>query len=398
MRERSIFTQAVHAGERGPPPDYVPAVTPIHHSVVYLYEDVSRLHQVLAGERTGYVYSRYGNPTTEALEQALAVLEDGDSAVAFASGMAAMQGALLAAGLRQGETVVAAGDLYGVTYTLLTEILAPFGVSTHFVEISRTDGVAAALEGERPRLLLVESMSNPLLTIADLPSLVEAAHRVGARVVVDNTFATPYLLRPLEHDADYVVHSLTKYLAGHDDVLGGAVVTREELVGGVRRVSQVLGANLGPNEAWLALRGLKTLAIRMRQHCENAARVASWLEGHPHVRRVFYPGLPSHPQHELAGRLFRRGAFGGMVAFELEAAAGEAAEAAVAVMQRLRLILPGTTLGCVHSLILHPARSSHRTLPPQMRAALGIGDGLLRLSVGIEEAEEIMGDLEQALA
>jgi len=395
MSSQSIFTQAVHAGERAPRPAYTPVVTPVHNSVVYLYDDVETLHQILAGERPGYVYSRYGNPTTEALEEAVAVLGGGDSAVAFASGMAAIHAALLATGLRTSDTVVAARDLYGVTYTLLAEVLPPLGVRTHFVEIAQTEQVIAALEKERPRLLILETMSNPLLVVPDLPALAEAAHRVGAQVLVDNTFATPYLLRPLQHGADYVIHSLTKYLAGHDDVLGGVVVTREEPAGGVRRMAQIVGAVLGPNEAWLAHRGLKTLALRMRQHCENAARVAAWLEEHPRVSRVYYPGRPSHPQHEVAARLFHPGAFGGMVSFEV---AEDTAEAAIAVMERLRLVLPGTTLGCIHSLVLHPARTSHRGLSPEQRAAWGIRDGLLRLSVGIEDAEEIIADLEQALA
>jgi cystathionine gamma-synthase/methionine-gamma-lyase len=390
----SIFTQSVHAGERGPRPDYTPAVTPIYNSVVYLYDEVEALHEILAGTRPGYVYSRYGNPTTAALEEAVALLEGGDAAVAFASGMAAIHAALLAAGLRTGDTVVAARDLYGVTHSLLNEVLAPLGVRTRLVEIACTEEVIAALEEERPRLLLLETMSNPLLLVPDLPALTAAAHRAGARVVIDNTFATPYLLRPLDHGADYVVHSLTKYLAGHDDVLGGVVVTAAELAPGVRRQAQVVGANLGPNEAWLAHRGLKTLALRMRVHCENAAQVATWLEQHPKVSRVYFPGLPSHPQHAVAERLFRPGGFGGMVSFDL--AAGTAA-AAIAFMQRLRLVLPGTTLGCIHSLVLYPARSSHRALTPEQRAAWGIGEALLRLSAGIEDVADIIGDLAQAL-
>ncbi len=394
MDPRSIFTQAVHAGERAPRPDYTPVVTPIYNSVVYLYDEVDTLHRILAGERPGYVYSRYGNPTTAALEEAVAVLEGGECAVAFASGMAALHAALLATGLRSGDTVVAARDLYGVTYALLSEILSPLGIHTRFVQIAQSEEVVAALEEERPRVLLLETMSNPLLVMPDLPLLAEAAHRVGAQVLVDNTFATPYLLRPLEHGADYVIHSLTKYLAGHDDVLGGIVVTRAEQAGPLRRQAQVVGAVLGPNEAWLAHRGLKTLALRMRAHCENAARVASWLAEHPRVRRVYYPGRPDHPQHAVAARLFRPGAFGGMVSFEL---AEGTAEAALAFMERLRLVLPGTTLGCIHSLVLYPARSSHRALTPEQRAAWGIGEGLVRLSVGIEDVEEIIADLEQAL-
>ncbi len=395
MSSRSIFTQAVHAGERGPRPDYTPVVAPIYNSVVYLYDDVEALHQILAGERPGYVYSRYANPTTEALEQAVAVLEGGDQGIAFSSGMAAIHAALLAAGLRAGDTIVAARDLYGVTYTLLSEVFTTLGIRTRFVEIARTEEVLEALEDERPRLLVLETMSNPLLVVPDLPVLASAAHRVGACVLVDNTFATPYLLRPLEHGADLVVHSLTKYLAGHDDVLGGVVVAREELAGEVRRLAQVIGAVLGPNEAWLAHRGLKTLALRMRAHCENAARVAAWLEDHTKVGPVYYPGLPSHPQHHVAARLFRPRSSGGMVSFEV--AAGTA-EAAISVIERLHLVLPGTTLGCIHSLVLHPARTSHRGLSPEQRAAWGIGEGLLRLSVGIEDVAEIIADLEQALA
>jgi cystathionine gamma-synthase/methionine-gamma-lyase len=290
--------------------------------------------------------------------------------------------------------VLAARDLYGVTHALLQESFAPLGVRTRLVEIARTAEVVAALQEERPRLLLLETISNPLLVVPDLPALAEAAHAAGARVVVDNTFATPYLLQPLQHGADLVVHSLTKYLAGHDDVLGGAVVPCAELAAPLRRQAQVVGAVLGPNEAWLAHRGIKTLALRMRAHCENAAEVAAWLERQPQVRRVHFPGLASHPQHELARRLFQHGGFGGMVSFDL--AAGTA-EAAIACMERLQLVLPGTTLGCIHSLVLYPARSSHRALTPEQRAAWGIGEGLLRLSVGIEDADEIIADLEQAL-
>jgi cystathionine gamma-synthase/methionine-gamma-lyase len=394
MRRHSIFTQSVHAGERAPRPSYTPVVTPIHNSVVYLYDDVDTLHRILAGSEPGYVYSRYANPTTAALEEAVAVLEAGAAATAFSSGMAAIHAALLASGLRAGDTIVAARDLYGITLSLLNTVLPPLGVTVRLVEIAQTEQVIAALETERPRLLLLETMSNPVLIVPELPELAAAAHRVGAAVLVDNTFATPYLLQPLEHGADYVIHSLTKYLAGHDDVLGGVVVTGAERAGEVRRMAQVVGAVLGPNEAWLAHRGLKTLGLRMRQHCASAARVASFLAEHPKVARVVYPGLASHPQHATAARLFRAGAFGGMVAFEV--AAGTAEEA-IALMERLELILPGTTLGCIHSLVLHPARASHRSLSSEERAAWGIGDGLLRLSVGIEDPDEIIADLAQAL-
>lgn len=395
MPFESIFTQSVHAGELGARPDYSPVVTPIHNSVVYLYDDVETLHEILAGEKPGYVYTRYANPTNEALEKAVSVLEGGEGAVSFASGMAAIHAALLAAGLRAGDKVVAARDLYGVTYSLLKDLLTPLGVQTEFVEIAKTDEVVKALGEHKPRLLIMESLSNPLLVVPDMPTLIEAAHGVGAKVLVDNTFATPYMFKPLELDVDMAIHSLTKYLAGHDDVLGGIVVTGGELLKEVRRVAQVAGGVLGPNEAWLAHRGMKTLALRMRQHCDNALRVAAWLEAHPKVDRVYYPGLESHPQHKMASRLFRKGAGGGMVGFEINEGTEEAA---IGLMKRLSLILTGTTLGCIHSLILHPGRTSHRTLTSEQKVDWGIADGLLRLSVGIEDADEIIADLDQALS
>lgn len=398
LEGKSIFTQAVHAGERAEPPDYTPVSTPIHPSVGFMYRDMRDLDAVFGGERAGYVYPRYGSPTVTAFERAVALLEgvrDGAfGAVAFASGMAAVHAALLGAGVRAGTAVVAAADVYGATYALLEGLMTSLEVRTRFVDIADLDEVAQAIQAERPVALLCEIISNPLMKVADVPALVALGQEGGAALIVDNTFASPYLLRPLAHGADYVVHSATKYLGGHGDVMAGAVVCSEERAQDLRERQKVLGANLGPQVAWLALRGLKTLPLRMRQHCGNALAVAQWLERQRAIARVHYPGLPSHPQHAVARRLFGERGFGGMLSFELR----DAGQAAVfSFMEALELVLPATTLGDVYSLTLYPAHSSHRQLAPEVRAALGIGEGLVRLSVGIEQAEDIVADLAQAL-
>ncbi|MCX6031058.1 MAG: aminotransferase class I/II-fold pyridoxal phosphate-dependent enzyme [Chloroflexi bacterium] len=404
----SIFTTAVHAGERGlravpsgpGRADFTPVATPIYPSVGYIYEDTEDLDAVFAGKRAGPVYIRYGNPTNSALEAAVAALEGGEAALSYGSGMAAIHGALLAAGGRAGTTVVAGQDVYGATYALLSRLLASQGVTTRFVDATDLDAVGAALAAAhaaaaRPVALLVETVSNPLLKLADLPRLADLAHAAGAALIVDNTFATPYLCQPLQHAADYVVHSATKYLGGHGDVLGGVTVTSAERRSALNEINKLVGANLGPQEAWLILRGIKTLPLRMARQCENAAQVARWLAGHPKIRVVNYPGLPEHPQHELAARLLERGAFGAMISFDLRD--GDRGRV-FRFMEALRLVLPATTLGDVYSLVLYPAMSSHRALPPEERQRIGIGDGLVRLSVGIEDPEDIIGDLEQALA
>jgi cystathionine beta-lyase/cystathionine gamma-synthase len=391
----SIFTKAVHAGERGPRPDFTPVSTPIQHSVGYLYDDMVDLDGIFGGEQAGYVYPRYGSPTVSAFEQAIAELEEAEDAVAFASGMGAIHAALLGAGVSAGKAVVAATDVYGATYSLLERTFTDLGVRVRFVNITDLDQVAQAVAEERPVVLLCEIISNPLMKVADVPSLAEMAHAAGASLIVDNTFATPYLFRPLEHGADYAVHSATKYLAGHGDVMAGVVACSSQRGLDLRERQKLLGANLGPQEAWLALRGLKTLPLRMRQHCANAQAVAEWLAGHAAVDQVNYPGLPDHPQHAIAARLFDGHGFGGMLSFDLR----DAGQPEVfAFMEALDLVLPATTLGDVYSLTLYPAHSSHRQVAPEVRAQIGIGDGLVRLSVGIEEAEDVIADLAQALA
>jgi cystathionine gamma-synthase/methionine-gamma-lyase len=352
------------------------------------------MEAVFAGEQAGYVYRRYESPTVDAFERAVATLEGGEAAFATASGMAAVHAALLAAGVRNGSAVVAAQDCYGATYSLLSTLMAEQGVAVAFVDVTDLGQVQAALAEHRPAALLVETISNPLLKLADIAALAELAHAVGAALIVDSTFATPFLCQPLSLGADYVVHSASKYIGGHGDVLAGVVVTSNANRQRLFTLEKLLGAVLAPEVAWLALRGLKTLPLRMERHCANALHVAAWLAQHPAVARVHYPGLPSHPQHDLAARLLGGRGHGGMIAFELREATQTAA---FHFLDALKLILPATTLGDVYSLALYPVMASHRAVPPAERARLGISDGLLRLSIGIEDVADIVADLAQAL-
>jgi cystathionine gamma-synthase/methionine-gamma-lyase len=350
---------------------------------------------VFAGAKPGYVYLRYASPTVSAFETAVASLEGAESAQAYSSGMAAIHACLLAAGVKSGSSVLAALDLYGATYTLLRNLLDSLGVSVRMVDVADLGAVENALDETHPVLLLVETISNPLLKVADVPSLAALAHRHGASLLVDNTFASPYLYNPLQHGADYAIHSATKYLSGHGDVLAGVVATSEQNKSKLFELNKLVGSVLGPFEAWLALRGLKTLPLRVRQQCESAQKVASSLEAHPRVSRVNYPGLAAHPQHELAESLFEGRGYGGVLSFEIK----DADKAGVyRFMEALTVCLPATTLGDIYSLVLHPATSSHRSLTVEERARIGIPDGLVRLSTGIESAEDILADLESAFA
>lgn len=390
----SIYTQAVHAGERTPAPAETPVITPIYHSVGYLEPSAARMEAVFAGEQAGYVYRRYESPTVDAFERAVAALEGGEAAFATASGMAAVHAALLAAGVRAASAVVAAQDCYGATYSLLSTLMAEQGVAVAFVDVTDLAQVQAALAERQSAALLVETISNPLLKLADIAALADLAHAAGAALLVDSTFATPFLCQPLSLGADYVVHSASKYIGGHGDVLAGVVVTSNANRQRLFTLEKLIGAVLAPEVAWLALRGLKTLPLRMERHCANAQHVAGWLAAHPAVGRVHYPGLASHPQHHLAQRLLGGRGYGGMVAFELRDATQAAA---FRFLDSLKLILPATTLGDVYSLALYPVMASHRAVPPAERLRLGISDGLLRLSIGIEDPADIVADLEQAL-
>ncbi len=395
LKTKAFSTRAVHAGERVLRTDFVPVATPIYSSVGYLYGDMETVDAVFAGERPGFVYLRYGNPTLEAFEAALADLEGAEAAHAFASGMAAVHAALLAAGVQSGACVVAALDLYGATFTLLRAFLSQLSVRTVLVDVTDLEAVEDALRRHRPVALLAETISNPLLKVADVPSLAELAHRWGAQLLIDNTFASPYLFNPIRYGADYVIHSATKYLCGHGDVLAGVVATSRENRRKLNELTKLIGGVLGPFEAWLVLRGLKTLPLRVHRQCENAAKVAEWLSRHPRVSQVHYPGSPHHPQHALAKSLFAGRGFGGVLSFEI---IGAAKETVFKFMDSLTIWLPAATLGDIYSLALHPATASHRNLTAEERAAVGISDGLLRLSAGIEDTEDLIADLEQALA
>lgn len=392
---QSFQTRAVHAGERVPPADYTPVTTPIWPTVGYLYESMDDLDAVFAGSKRGQVYLRYSNPTVEAFETAVADLERTDAAQAYGSGMAAIHASLLAAGVKAGASVVAALDVYGATFSLLRSLFKSLGAEIRMVNVSDHAEVETALQETKAAVLYVESISNPLLKVADIPALASLAHRHGAALLVDNTFASPYLLNPFRHGADYVIHSATKYLSGHGDVLAGAVATSQDNKSKLFELNKLVGGVLGPFEAWLALRGLKTLPLRMKQQCQNAQRVAEWLVKHPRVKKVNYPGLPDHPQYTLAKKLFEERGYGGVLSFEID---GADKAQVYRFMEALTICLPATTLGDVYSLVLHPATSSHRSLTAEERARVGIPDGLVRLSAGIESADDILSDLESALA
>ena len=374
-------TLAIHAGQE-PDPQTGAVVPPIYQVSTYKQDGVG-------GLRDGYEYSRTANPTRHALEECLAALEGGRRALAFASGMAA-EDCLLRAVCAPGDHVVIPDDAYGGTFRLMARVLAEWGVSYRPVPLSDLAAVRAALAERPARVLWAETPTNPLLSIADIGALADVAHQAGALLVVDNTFASPYLQQPLALGADAVVHSTTKYLGGHSDVVGGAVVVSDPALGErLAFLQNATGAVAGPFDAWLTLRGVKTLAIRMDQHSRNAARVAEMLVSHPAVTEVHYPGLPGHPGHEVAAKQMRD--FGGMVSFRVRGGA----EAAVTACGRTRLFTLGESLGGVESLVEHPARMTHASAAG---SPLEVPEDLIRLSVGIETSADLIEDLRQALA
>ncbi|HUI88952.1 MAG TPA: PLP-dependent aspartate aminotransferase family protein [Anaerolineales bacterium] len=395
LAQKSFQTRAVHAGERVPPAGYRPVATPIWPSVGYLYENMDDLDAVFAHTKSGQIYLRYSNPTVEAFEAAVANLEQAEAAQAYGSGMAAIHAALLAAGIKAGTSVVAALDVYGATFTLLNNLLTSLNVNVRMVDVTNHAEVEAAVKDAGASVLYLETISNPLLKVADIPALADLAHRHGASFLVDSTFASPYLINPIKHGADFVIHSATKYLSGHGDVLAGVIATSQANKNKMFELNKLVGAVLGPFEGWLALRGLKTLPLRMKQQCESALQVATWLETHPRVKKVNYPGLKSHAQYSLANRLFDRKGCGGVLSFEI---AGADKAKIFRFMESLSICLPATTLGDIYSLVLHPASSSHRTLTAEERARVGISDGLVRLSMGIESVDDILSDLETGLS
>ncbi len=389
-----IDTKAVHAGDRKPAPRQVPVTTPIHTAASYFTESMEELDRIFARDQAGYCYARYGNPTTAALEEQVTALENGHGTLACASGMAAIQMALLAALEGRPRAIVAAEALYGATVVVLTKVLAPLGVRTTFVDACDVAAVERAVSETPPGCVLAETISNPLLRVAPVDRLAEIARAAGAPLVVDNTFATPVLVRPLELGAAYVVHSVTKFLAGHGDVLGGTVTTDAARYEGLRALARACGPVLGPFEAYLTMRGVKTLPLRIERQCATAGRIAGWLNTHRAVERVYFPGDPAHPDAGTVRRFLPDGLYGALVSFELK---GAGRAEIFRFLDRLKLVVRATSLGDVHSLILCPAMSSHREVPAERRARMGIRDNLVRLSCGIEAAEDILADLEQAL-
>jgi cystathionine beta-lyase/cystathionine gamma-synthase len=378
--ERFRFaTRAVRAGQR-PDPTTGAIMTPIYQTSTYAQDAI--------GVHKGYEYARVSNPTRSALEANVAALEGARHGAAFASGLAAIEalGKLLSAG----DHVICGANVYGGTDRLFRQVLGRLGLEFTFVDTRDPAKIEAALRAET-RLILIETPTNPLMHITDIAAAAEIAHRAGAWVVVDNSFATPYFQRPLEFGADAVVHSSTKYLNGHSDVVGGIVLTsHDEIIEGLRFMQKAAGAVPGPMDCWLVLRGTKTLHVRMEAHDRNGRRIAEWLEGDPRVERIFYPGLPSHPQHELAKR--QMSGFSGMISLELGSR-----ERAEAFCRATTLFTLAESLGGVESLVSHPASMTHAAVPEEERRKMGITDGLVRLSVGIEDVEDLIEDLDRAL-
>lgn len=386
-------TQAIHAGERQPSPTEksgIPLLPPIYQNSTFRFTTAAECAEAFRDEESGYVYTRWGNPTQEVLETKLAVLEAGEAALTTASGMGAVSIALLTA-LPDGGHVVAMENLYSATFQILNEDLRRFGIETTFVDATDPSHIARAIRTDT-KVLYLESPTNPLLKLIDLRTSAEIAKAHGVTTMIDNTFATPCGQQPIALGIDVVVHSMTKYLSGTGAVIAGAIVGQKEFIthaktGGLRN----FGAVISPFNAWLTLHGITTLPLRFARHCENAMHVAAFLETHPAVAWVRYPGLLSHPQHELAKHQME--AFGGMITLELKG--GRAAgEHLVDHLQRCALAV---SLGDVRTLICHPASTTHSHVPSEIRQQIGITDGLVRISVGLEDVEDILADLEQAL-
>jgi methionine-gamma-lyase len=391
MQKDYLFeTLAVHAGE-APCPLTGALDTPIYQATTFAAANSEEMAALYGEQKPGYMYTRYGNPTLHALEQKIAALEGGEAALVTASGMAAISTAILGY-IGSGDHVVAARSLYGAAYHFLDKKLPRMGASATFVGTSRVEDFEKALR-PNTRLIYFESPSNPVLDILDIRALASLGRARGVPTMMDNTFASPALQQPLRLGVTTVVHSATKYLCGHGDAMGGAVAGSKEYISLlVHEVIRDFGGILSPFNAWLILRGIRTLHLRMPAHCANAQKAAEFLFQHPKVERVNYPGLPQHPGHELAKRQMK--AFGAMISFEVK----DGYEGGKKVMDRVKIFARAASLGDTRSLIVHSASTSHRAVPRDQRLAMGVTDGLVRLSVGVEAAEDLMADLEQALA
>lgn len=392
-------TDTLVVRENGEHRSTAPHVLPIYATSSFVFEDAGQSIEIFKNIESGHVYSRYANPTVDAVADKIALLESYGSdrtpyAVMTSSGMAAIS-TLLMGVLKSGDKVLTQGDLYGGTTELLKSVLGNFGVETIFTDMKDLAGTELLLRTEENiRLIYCETPSNPTLACYDIASIAALAHQYGALCAVDNTFATPMLQRPLLLGADFVIHSTTKYLNGHGNSIAGVVVgyDRDLMRGGVWKAMKLAGTNCSPFEAWLTSNGMKTLALRMERHCSNAMKIAAFLSEHPAVERVNYPGLPTHPDHELAKKQMS-GGFGGMLSFELKSGM----EGALKCMDSLKLCTQAPTLGDVDTLILHPASSSHLAVPRETRIENGITDGLIRVSVGIENPDDLIADLDQAI-
>jgi len=372
-------TVCIHAGQE-PDPSTGAIITPLFQTSTYVQDEL--------GRHKGYEYARTQNPTRFALERNIAAIENGKAGFAFASGMAAI--GAVATLLKSGDHVVVTANTYGGTFRLFDKVLTRYQLEFSYVDTSRPELIEQAIR-PNTKLLFVETPTNPVMKLTDLRRAAGIAHARGVKMVVDNTFASPYVQRPLELGADLVVHSTTKYLNGHSDSIGGIVVAvRDDDIEWLRFIQNTEGAILSPMDSWLVLRGTKTLAVRMAQHNRNGLAIAEFLEGHPKVQEVMYPGLPSHPQYELAKR--QMNGFGGMLSFEVGSF-----EAARQVLNKVRLMALAESLGGVETLIGHPASMTHASVPPERRAEIGLTDSLIRISVGIEDVEDLIADLKQAL-
>jgi methionine-gamma-lyase len=386
-KEMGFSTKAVRGGEK---PDSLGAVaTPIYETSVFAFTNTRQLIGVISEKAGGYLYTRFDNPTVRAVERKMAILEEAEDAAAFSSGMATITTTILTV-VSKGDHIVASRDLYGGTLTFFQEMLPKFGVEVTLVDAASLNEVEEAIK-KNTRVIYAETPTNPTLKIVDLSKLASIAKKHGITIIVDSTLATPYNLKPIEFGIDVVVHSATKYLGGHNDVTAGIVCGSKEFIQKLKRARKIFGGTLDPVAAWLLLRGLKTLALRMERHNKNGMQVAKFLVKHPKIARVYYPGLPSHPQHKLAKKQMR--GYGGVVSFEVKGNF----EKTVRFVENLKLCLLAASLGGTETLVTQPATSSHYFISPEQRQKLGITDQLIRLAIGIEDAEDIIADLKQAL-
>jgi cystathionine beta-lyase/cystathionine gamma-synthase len=392
--DKDLATQCLHAGERWEQQFFWTSSTPIYNSTTFFYNSAQDLDDRVYHRKPGYVYSRSGSPTLTALERALSTLEGAEVTHVCSSGMAASYLALLAARVGKGDLILCSSDVYGSVYTMVEDTFPDLGSPAILMDFADLDRLEDVVRRQKPRVIYFEIVTNPMTKVIDAPAVVEIAHRHGAVVIVDNTFTTPYLLKPIDIGVDFVCHSVTKFLSGHGDVLAGSVGCYRKDFDRLHDLLVQVGCALGPNEAWLALRGLKTFALRMERHCANALEVARFLESHPLIERVRYPGLPSHSEHETAKRIFTAGRYGAMLSFDI---ADCDKNGAFRFLDSLKLILPATTLGDIYSLIVNPARTTHHQLGEDELAMMGISPGTCRMSVGIENIDDLKEDLDQAL-